>query len=296
MSKAFKRVSYITFGKFFEERIKEGKFRKFDKILKQSGYEGSLRLYLGMLVFGYIIAIAVTFIVYLAVVLITASDNTNALLLALFSLPVALITSLVIPVTGYYYPKYRISERARKIDSVLPTVASYMSAMSASGVPPTEIFSSMAEEEIAPEITLEVRRINRDLHILGYDILRAMTAASRRSPSEKFANYLDGINATITSGGDLQFYLATETKTLMKMKEEESKAIIEQLGVLSEIFMVIGVVAPLFFIIMVAILSVLGIGGSASASLAILMGLVYLVTPLLMIVMLILVSTLETSD
>jgi flagellar protein FlaJ len=296
MSKAFKRVSYITFGKFFEERIKEGKFRKFNKVLKQSGFEGSLRLYLGMLVFGYIIAVAVTFIIYLAVVLLTASDDATALSLAILSLPVSLITGSLLPATGYYYPKYRISERARKIDTVLPTVASYMSAMSASGVPPTEIFSSMIEEEIAPEITVEVKRINRDLHILGYDILRAMTEAARRSPSEKFANFLDGINATITSGGDLQFYLASETKTLMKMKEEESKAIIEQLGVLSEIFMVLGVVAPLFFIIMVAILSVMGIGGAAASSLAILMGLIYLVTPLLMIVMLVLVSTLETSE
>ncbi|MHA2297133.1 MAG: type II secretion system F family protein [Candidatus Hodarchaeales archaeon] len=296
MSKAFRRISYITFGKFFEERINEGKFRDFDKTLKQSGYEGSLRLYLGMLVFGYVIATAIMFIVYLVAVLILAADNANVISMVFFSIPVALLLGLLIPAIGYYYPNYKISERARKIDTILPTVASYMSAMASSGVPPTEIFASMAEEEIAPEITLEVRRINRDLHILGYDILRAVVEAARRSPSEKFANFLEGIHATITSGGDLQFYLSSETKTLMKMKEEESKAIIEQLGVLSEVFMVLGVVAPLMLIIMVAIMSVMNLGGSADMSLIVLVGLVYIVTPILMVVMLVLVSTIETSE
>lgn len=296
MSKAFKRISYISFGKYFESRIKEGKMDNFDRVLKQSGYEGSIRLYLGMMVFGYILATVLTFLLSLVSILILVSANEDAMLLMILSIPGSMIICLIIPAYGVYYPKYKISERQRKIDSALPTIASYMSAMASSGVPPTEIFASMEEERISAEFSLEISRINRDIHILGLDILQAMRQAARRAPSDKLAGFFEGISATITSGGDLQFYLATETKTLMKMKEEESKAIIEQLGVLSEIFMVLGVVAPLFFIIMVAIMSVLGLGGSSEMSLAILIGLIYVLIPIMMVVMLILVSTLETAD
>ncbi|MHA1167363.1 MAG: type II secretion system F family protein [Candidatus Hodarchaeales archaeon] len=296
MSKAFKRISYINFGRIFESRISEGKMDDFDRILKQSGYEGSIRLYLGMMVFGYILTAIGIFILSLVSILILIPDSEMALFLVILAVPGSLIISLIVPLYGYYYPRYKISERQRRIDSALPTVASYMSAMASSGVPPAEIFASMEEEEISPDFNIEVSRINRDIHILGLDILQAMRQAAKRAPSEKLAGFFEGISATITSGGDLQFYLATETKTLMKMKEEESKAIIEQLGVLSEIFMVLGVVAPLFFIIMVAIMSVLGLGGSSEMSLAILVGLIYVLVPVMMMVMLILVSTLETTD
>ena len=65
------------------------------------------------------------------------------------------------------------------------------------------------------------------------------------------------MSATITSGGDLTFYLSAETKALMILKEEETKEFIEQLGVLAEIFMILGVVAPLFFVVILAILAVI---------------------------------------
>jgi len=162
--------------------------------------------------------------------------------------------------------------------------------MSSSGVPPDRLFYSLAgEESVAPEISKESKRITRDIEIFGYDILKAIRYASDRSPSERFSKFLDGMSATITSGGDLTFYLSAETKALMKLKEEETKELIEQLGVLAEIFMILGVVAPLFFVVILAILAV--ISPDAGIGSGFLVMLTYFIMPILLTVMILLIST-----
>ena len=79
-----------------------------------------------------------------------------------------------------------------------------MSAMTSSGVPPAPIFESLSKEKnISKVVAEEATRINRDIEILGLDVLKALEQAAYRSPSERWANFLEGIIATVTSGGDL---------------------------------------------------------------------------------------------
>jgi flagellar protein FlaJ len=184
----------------------------------------------------------------------------------------------------------KAADRKILIEAGLTSTASYLSAMSSSGVPPNRLFYSLAgEESVAPEISKESKRITRDIEIFGYDILKAIRYASERSPSERFSKFLDGMLATITSGGDLTFYLSAETKALMKLKEEETKEFIEQLGVLAEIFMILGVVAPLFFVVILAILAV--ISPDAGIGSGFLVMLTYFLMPILLSVMILLIST-----
>jgi flagellar protein FlaJ len=167
--------------------------------------------------------------------------------------------------------------------------------MSSSGVPPNRLFYSLAgEESVGKEISKESKRITRDIEIFGYDILKALRTASERSPSERFAKFLDGMSATITSGGDITFFLSAEAKALMKVKEEETKEFIEQLGVLAEIFMILGVVAPLFFVVILAILSV--IAPEATLGSGLMVGLTYVIMPILLTMMILMISTISREE
>ncbi|MFQ5976305.1 MAG: hypothetical protein ACE5J5_08330, partial [Candidatus Hydrothermarchaeales archaeon] len=78
----------------------------------------------------------------------------------------------------------------------------------------------------------------------------------------------------------------------MKYKEDETRAFIDQLGVMAEIFMVLGVVTPLFFVIMIAILSVTG-GGSGTQGRTLLLFLTYLLMPMAMAGMVLMIGTAE---
>ncbi|MHA2366141.1 MAG: type II secretion system F family protein [Candidatus Hodarchaeales archaeon] len=296
--KAFKRIGYLRFGKYADPIIARGgpQLDKLKKQMKQAGWEVSLRGYIGMAIFGSLLTFIMTFIggLLFAFLMITISNEAILAILGFVgSIIIGIVLAGVIIWTAFWIPGSFIRERRIQIDNALPTVASYMSAMTSSGVPPAPVFASLAKEEINPIITQEATRINRDIEILGLDVLKALEQASFRSPSERWAGFLEGMIATVTSGGDLSTYLATETKSFMKYKQEETKEFIEELGVMAEIFMVLGVVAPLFFVVMVAITSILG--GAAEGSVALLVGITYIVVPFLMIVMMILLDTTSTS-
>ena len=227
--------------------------------------------------------------------LISGSDMAVSLVLGLFLVLAAFAIFFIALWFFSVLPSMYIGSRKVSIDASLPTVASYMSAMTSSGVPPAPIFESLSKEKsISKVVAEEATRINRDIEILGLDVLKALEQAAYRSPSERWANFLEGIIATVTSGGDLTTYLSTETKSFMKLKQEETKEFIEQLGIIAEIFMVVGVVAPLFFVVMIAILSILN--KDSASSLFLLLTITYVLIPVLMLTVIILLSTTKAPD
>jgi flagellar protein FlaJ len=299
VSKVIRRVGYLRFGRYLESWIEKGRFERLNTSLKKAGMDISVRAYLGSAIFSSILVGILSFIIVTAtsVLLLQTSDPTADMQSQLFpSILVGVVFGVIISILAYipflYWPQMKSTDRKILIEAGLPSTASYLSAMSSSGVPPNRLFYSLAgEASVAPEISKESKRITRDIEIFGYDILKALRTASDRSPSERFSKFLDGMSATVTSGGDLTFYLSAEAKALMKMKEEETKEFIEQLGVLSEIFMILGVVAPLFFVVIIAILAV--ISPDITALTIIMLMLTYVIMPILLVVMILLISTIS---
>jgi len=297
VSKTIRRVGYLRFGKLFEKSIKKGRFDTLNTSLKKAGMDISVRAYLGTVIFSSILIGGLIFLTSLILTffMLQVADPTISVT---NSLPVSVLIGVVLGILCgiltylpfLYWPRMKAADRKVLIEAGLTSTASYLSAMSSSGVPPNRLFYSLAgEESVAPEISKESKRITRDIEIFGYDILKAIRYASERSPSERFSKFLDGMSATITSGGDLTFYLSAETKALMKLKEEETKEFIEQLGVLAEIFMILGVVAPLFFVVILAILAV--ISPDAGIGSEFLVMLTYFLMPILLTIMILLINT-----
>ncbi len=260
----------------------------------------SIRAYLGSAIFSSIlIGFFSFFLITLGSIFLLQTTDPTADLQSqlipsiLIGVIIGVVCSVLIYLPFLYWPQMKATDRKILIEAGLPSTASYLSAMSSSGVPPNRLFYSLAgEASVAPEISKESKRITRDIEIFGYDILKALRTASNRSPTERFSKFLDGMSATITSGGDLTFFLSAEAKALMKLKEEETKEFIDQLGVLAEIFMILGVVAPLFFVVIAAILSV--ITKDAITGLVILMLLLaYLIMPISLMIMILLISTIS---
>ena len=298
----FKRMGYLRFGEFAERLIRNQNFslvdfEKLKKQMRQAGWETSLRGYIGTTIFISIISAVLGLVVFgvLSIfVLVLENNELNSIAMLLFGIICAVIIGVLIFYGFVLYPSIKIKDRAIMIDAALPTVCSYMSAMTAAGVPPAPIFASLAKEKISPIITKEADRINRDIEILGLDVLRALEMAAYRSPSEKWSGFLEGMVGTVNAGGDLTQYLATETKAFMKYKQEKTKEYIENLGVIGEIFMVLGVVTPLFFVVMIAIISIISSAGQVSVVL--LFAITYLIIPILMLVQLLITSIGDTEQ
>ena len=299
MSKYIRRVGYLRFGRYLESWIERGKFERLNRSLKKAGMDISVRAYLGSAILssilvGFLVLIFGTGLTFIFFQSFTPQPNADGQLIISFTIGILLgiFLGALTYIPFMYWPQMKATDRKILIEAGLPSTASYLSAMSSSGVPPDRLFYSLAgEESVAREISKESKRITRDIEIFGYDILKALKTASERSPSERFSKFLDGMSATVTSGGDLTFFLSAESKALMKLKEEETKEFIEQLGVLSEIFMIIGVVSPLFFVVIIAILAVITKDAAVGGIIMVL--LTYFLMPILLIVMLLLIATIS---
>ncbi|MHA1345843.1 MAG: type II secretion system F family protein [Candidatus Heimdallarchaeaceae archaeon] len=268
-SRIIESIAYSYIGRLVEPYLTE--FEGLKLTLRKAGIDKSLRMYLSVRIFWAIILAIVSLVSLIAIYIIVPDFS----IILVIILPILVLSSMF--VYSWVYPSYLVGERKRKLEAALPTAASYMTAMASAGVTPDRIFLSLTKEKIGAAIVKDAKKISRDIQVFGYDIVLALSEASLRSPSPKYSSFLEGIIGTFTSGGELQRFLEVSTETLMADKVQSEKNFIETLGIMAELFMVLGVVSPIFFIVILAMMSMLG--GTAGSSTVMMAVLVYVIIP-----------------
>ena len=291
MSKSFRRIAYVRFGKYMERILP--RFSELGLTLRKAGMDISLRMYLSTAFMTTFIAIFVGFPAGIGIFYaINLEFNTNVWLGALV---VGILAPIVVMLGFYIYPGYVSSNRKRALESSLPTASSFLAAMASAGVAPDKAFLALANENIRLEIAKEAEKITRNIEILGYDLLTAMEFAAENSPSKVYSAFLEGLVSVVTSGGDMTAYLTNETKSLMRDKIREEKEFIEGLGVIAELFLVIGVVTPIFFVIMLAVLAIMATGASDQGTILMTL-LTYVLIPVGMTVIIVLIDGMQPTE
>ena len=139
-----------------------------------------------------------------------------------------------------------------------------MAAMSSANVSPTVIFRGLSRQEIYGEVRNEAGMIARDVDMFGKDLLQALHRGMIRCPSTKFQEFLQGIITTSSSGGSLKVYFMTKGDQYMKENRVEQLSTMETLGVMAESFVTVVVAAPLFLLIMMSVMAMMGGEGGTS--------------------------------
>jgi len=93
------------------------------------------------------------------------------------------------------------------------------------------------------------------------DVLSALEAASKRTPSPRFKELLEGLIATVHSGGNMEKYLAQRSRLYMRLKKIALRRFADTLGVLAEFYVVLLVAGPLILVVMLGVMAMLGGGG-----------------------------------
>jgi archaeal flagellar protein FlaJ len=180
------------------------------------------------------------------------------------------VWSLVIffaPLSGYTTyaalaatPVSKAKARKKNIDQRMPYATNYTAAMASAGVIPAQIFKSLARQEIYGDVAKEAAMIYKDLEVHGKDIVTALRRAIDRSPSVKFQELLQGAITTVTSGGDLTAYFKQRATRYQWENRVEQKTFIDTMGLMAETYVTAAVAGPLFLIVMVAIIVLMGAG------------------------------------
>jgi flagellar protein FlaJ len=189
----------------------------------------------------------------------------------------------------YYYPWTRVKTRKQAIDIQLPHAIVYMYALAYGGMNTFEVLKELADaDSVYGEVSNEFDMIVRDVELFGNDLFTAIRDTRNLTPSDNLEQFLDDMLSVLDSGRASPWFLAGEAESYMDEARREQNEFLDTLSVLSEIFVVLFVAAPLFLIVTLMVVSLLG-----GESLLPTQVLVYLVIPLAMVVFLVVLDVLS---
>ncbi|MDH5635029.1 MAG: type II secretion system F family protein, partial [Candidatus Bathyarchaeota archaeon] len=176
-------------------------FKDLDVNLQKSGMNVSFKGFVSLTILTTLLAsVSVWIIVPLVALLVF---RLSPLLSLLYTVGAMLFAGAFSIIGFYLYPIIKADSRKRNLEDDLPFTTGYLSILAGAGVPPAQMFRSLAKIDASLAISQEAKRIVRDVELFGVDIISAMETSSKRTPSEKFRELLEGFIATIHSGGDL---------------------------------------------------------------------------------------------
>jgi archaeal flagellar protein FlaJ len=200
--------------------------------------------------------------------------NTFLLFRLLMPFGFALLGGAVTFGVFYVYPQFVAGSRGKRLDSQLSFTVGHMAVLASAGMTPEKMFHSLAEEDSDDVVNEEAKMIVRDMSLLGMDLEHALEAEEKRSPSEKFTDFLEGFISASKTGGEVKAYLLRSASSLMLDKRLKARSIGESVGFVAELYTILLVVTPLLLLIM---FSVIGIISGSIGGIGILT-LIYLVT------------------
>ncbi len=292
-SKGLHSFAYQVIG----ERIRRifPLFRDLDVNLQRAGIKINFKAYVSLAVFATIVTALAT----LAFIpcLLAFAFHIPAFPAILFGIGGSLF-ACAFSVAGFYvYPIYRADKLKRELEDELPFTTGYMAILASAGVPPEKIFYSLSNLSVPLAVSNEAKNIVTDINLFGLDVISALEKASKRTPSAKFHEMLEGFISTIHSGGNLAAYLRQKSRQYMKLKRISMKKFSDTLSILAEVYVALLVTGPLLLVIMLAVMAMMG-GGMLGGILApdlILNLLAYVGIPLASIMFLIILDSVSPT-
>jgi flagellar protein FlaJ len=161
-----------------------------------------------------------------------------------------------------------------------------MYAMRRGGAQMITIFRSLSDRaNIYGEVALEFRQIVRDTDFFGYDVVSAIRHLSETTPSEKLKDFLEDLLSVIESGGDMSEFLSMRVRLYQEEARFEQRQFLNVLSIVAESYVTLFVAGPLFLIIIMVVMGMMG--GSAVLQLALV---TYILLPIGSVVFILLID------
>jgi len=154
-------------------------------------------------------------------------------------------------------PAINVKTRSSKLTEELPHFIGYMATLATNGLSLEGIFKAIAKEETNEEIVKDSKFITRNIHILGMDLLTAISDLIKRTPKGTYAELLEGAIITTQTGGDLKEYFLATAKVQLAEKKMSLRKTTESLGVIAEMYTILLIVFPLMAVIMLSIMAIM---------------------------------------
>jgi len=248
--------------------IRKGHFKSLLGQIKKSNMEILFETYIAMILFSVLISIfagifLTVFLVFFEVgfifPFISFFEGNYLLRLAKVSwviLAVPFGTFLLL----YYYPSSEQKSLEKKINQELPFAVIHMSAISGSGIEPSEIFKIIGLNKEYPYLRKEIRKILNQINLYGYDLVTALNNASKTAPSKKLSELFSGLSTTITSGAKLSEFFEKRAESLLVSYRLEREKYTQLAETFMDIYISVVIAAPMIFLLLLIMLSITSAG------------------------------------
>ncbi|MEK6893275.1 MAG: type II secretion system F family protein [Nanoarchaeota archaeon] len=170
----------------------------------------------------------------------------------------------------YFYPSSEKGSLSKKIDQELPFAVIHMSAISSSGIEPSQIFKIIGTSKEYPYIGKEIRKILNQINLYGYDLVTALKNVSRSTSSKRLAELFSGICTTITSGGDLSQFFEKRAESLLVIYRLDREKYTRSSETFMDIYISVVIAAPMILMILMVMLQVLNAASGFSSGVMVL--------------------------
>ena len=248
-------VQHPRFKKFFKNKIYNSKY---ENILKQA----NLRL----MPEEYFITIYITvmFLIILSVVLPFFLLFVNPLY-SVFMFGAIFTLLFVQGIFMYNYPIVVARTRGKEIDASMPYLLPYLKIL-AKEVNLSKIIEIIDDFLIYKEIRFEFKKIKYYSSFLGYDIHSSIREAMLSCPSRELSDLMNDLVTISNSGGNIYDYLERKLSNLNEEITAIEQKNIDTLLIYSQIYIVLLLIAPLFFTVMTAVLNLINFSTDTGAS------------------------------
>ncbi len=263
-------------NKFFFDRagklIDKGMFDSLSVEMGKANIDVLFKAYVAMILFTSFISIFIG--IFLTVFLLFFSIGFEFPYISIFSgnyflrfakifwIPIAL--PVIVFLFLYFYPSTEKKTLARKIDQELPFAVIHMSAISGSGIEPSEIFRIIGLSREYPYLRREIRKLLNQLNLYGYDLTTALRNVAKSTPSVKLAELFSGLSTTINSGGSLKNFFNKRAETLLADYRIERERYTKTAETFMDIYISVVIAAPMILMLLFVMIAVSGISAGFS--------------------------------
>jgi archaeal flagellar protein FlaJ len=257
-------IGYHVLGDLPSRKLPLNDFVK--KSLDRAGLRMSHVVYLSSMTFWTVVATLVTALIstpaafYVLPLLDLPSNYFTWVLVS------PIIVGAVTAVCFLYYPMTVSDGIKSKLDKNMVYIINYMSVLAGAGIMTEDVFNSFAESKDTYGIRNSARSIVRDISMLGKDVISAIEAEAKRTPSKKYFKLLNGLLGITKSGGDLKNYLEETAKHEQEVRRRELVDIVNKLNMAAEIYITLGIAFPVILIVLLSLMGIFGgtVGGGLS--------------------------------
>jgi flagellar protein FlaJ len=230
-------------------------FKTFYNTLRAADVKILSNTYLNMMVLFTVASLGLFSIIFIPIFLIL----NNFFLLAIGkALLVGIGAAAASFFIFYIYPNGEVKKRRRSIKANLPFAINHMTAIAGAGTPPVMMFKLIGESNEYGEISHEFSKIVDYIEVFGFDPMTSIKSVSSTTPSKELKELLTSLVSSIESGAEIKTFLRAKANEAMANYRLDLQKYNETLTIYSDVYMGILIAAPLFFVITLALVSILG--------------------------------------